>query len=108
MNTTKIIYTVLWWAIVVLLSYIVITQPKVKAGNEILEIQQRLLELDELEQWEKDKRHIDEESKAECIMSCTTSYGKLQDEESKKAQEYREEKEMLKERLGFLMSRPAQ
>ena len=54
MNKTQIIYTVLFWVIIVLFSYIIILQPKVKAGNEILEIQQKLIELDNLEQQAKD------------------------------------------------------
>lgn len=101
MNTTKIIYTVLWWAIVVLLSYIVITQPKVKAGNEILEIQQRLIELDNLEQQAKDNWHLAEENKSECI----ESWNEQQNKESKLAEWYRTEKQELQDRLGLLLNR---
>ena len=69
MNRQQTIYTILFWIIIVLFSYIVILQPKVKAGNEILEIQQKLLELDDLEQQAKDNWHLTEENKAECIES---------------------------------------
>ena len=64
MNKTQIIYTILFWIILVMFGYIVVLQPKVKAGNEILEIQQRLAELDDLEQTAKDNWHLAEENKA--------------------------------------------
>lgn len=101
MNKTQMIYTVLGWLVVVLLSYIVIMQPKVKAGNEILEIQQRLIELDNLEQQAKDNWHLAEENKAECI----ESWNEQQSKESKLAEWYRTEKKDLEERLGLLMQR---
>lgn len=101
MNKTQMIYTVLGWLVVVLLSYIVIMQPKVKAGNEILEIQQRLIELDNLEQQAKDNWHLAEENKAECI----ESWNEQQTKESKLAEWYRTEKKDLEERLGLLMQR---
>lgn len=101
MNRTQMIYTVLGWLVVVLLSYIVIMQPKVKAGNEILEIQQRLIELDNLEQQAKDNWHLAEENKAECI----ESWNEQQTKESKLAEWYRTEKKDLEERLGLLMQR---
>lgn len=101
MNTTQKIYTVLWWIIVVLFAYIVITQPKVKAGNEILEIQQRLIELDNLEQQAKDNWHLAEENKAECVESWNTQQRK----ESDLAEWYRQEKKELEERLVFLLNR---
>lgn len=95
------IYTVLGWLVVVLLSYIVIMQPKVKAGNEILEIQQRLIELDNLEQQAKDNWHLAEENKQECI----ESWNEQQTKESQLAEWYRTEKKDLEERLGLLMQR---
>jgi len=101
MNKTQMIYTVLGWLVVVLLSYIVIMQPKVKAGNEILEIQQRLIELDNLEQQAKDNWHLAEENKTECI----ESWNEQQTKESKLAEWYRTEKKDLEERLGLLMQR---
>ena len=101
MNKTQMIYTVLGWLVVVLLSYIVVMQPKVKAGNEILEIQQRLIELDNLEQQAKDNWHLAEENKTECI----ESWNEQQTKESKLAEWYRTEKKDLEERLGLLMQR---
>ena len=101
MNRTQKIYTVLVWVILVLFAYIVITQPKVKAGNEILEIQQRILELDELEQQAKDNWHLAEENKAECI----ESWNEQQKKESELAESYRVQKADLEERLGLLLNR---
>ena len=101
MNRTQMIYTVLGWLVVVLLSYIVIMQPKVKAGNEILEIQQRLIELDNLEQQAKDNWHLAEENKAECI----ESWNEQQKKESELAESYRTQKADLENKLGLLLQR---
>ena len=104
MNKTQIIYTVLFWVIIVLFSYIIILQPKVKAWNEILEIQQKLIELDNLEQQAKDNWHLAEDNKAECI----ESWNEQQRKESELAESYRTQKADLEERLGLIMSRQAQ
>ena len=101
MNRQQTIYTILFWIIIVLFSYIVILQPKVKAGNEILEIQQKLLELDDLEQQAKDNWHLAEENKAECI----ESRNEQQRKESELAESYRTQKADLEEKLGLLLQR---
>ena len=101
MNKTQTIYTILFWIIIVLFSYIVILQPKVKAGNEILEIQQKLIELDDLEQQAKDNWHLAEENKAECI----ESRNEQQRKESELAESYRTQKADLEEKLGLLLQR---
>ena len=101
MNRQQTIYTILFWIIIVLFSYIVILQPKVKAGNEILEIQKKLIELDDLEQQAKDNWHLAEENKAECI----ESWNEQQRKESELAESYRTEKAELEERLGLLLQR---
>ena len=101
MNKTQMIYTVLGWLVVVLLSYIVIMQPKVKAGNEILEIQQRLSEIDTQVQEEKNNWDIAEAAKQECI----ESWNEQQLRANEKATWLREEKKSLEERLGLLMQR---
>ena len=77
-------------------SYILVMQPKVKAGNEILEIQQKLIELDNLEQQAKDNWHLSESNKAECI----ESWNEQQRKESELAESYRTQKADLEERLG--------
>jgi hypothetical protein len=82
-------------------AYILVMQPKVKAWDEILEIQQKLIELDNLEQQAKDNWHLAEENKAECI----ESWNEQQTKESKLAEWYRTEKKDLEERLGLLMQR---
>ena len=101
MNRQQTIYTILFWIIIVLFSYIVILQPKVKAGNEILEIQQKLIELDDLEQQAKDNWHLAEENKAECI----ESRNEQQRKESELAESYRTQKADLEEKLGLLLQR---
>ena len=101
LNKTTIVYTVLLWVILVLFAYIIILQPKVKAGNEILEIQQRLIELDTLEQEAKDNWHLAEENKIECI----ESWNDQQKKESDLAEWYRTEKAELENRLGLLLQR---
>ena len=101
MNKTQIIYTTLLWIIVVLFSYILVMQPKVKAGNEILEIQQKLIELDNLEQQAKDNWHLAEENKAECI----ESWNEQQRKESELAESYRTQKADLENKLGLLLNR---
>ena len=82
-----------------MLAYIITLQPKVKAGNEILEIQQKLAELDNLEQEAKDRWHIAEQSKAECI----ESWNKQQEKENKHADVARGEIAALNERLGLIL-----
>lgn len=104
MNKTQIIYTSLFGVIITLLAYIMVIQPKVNAQNEILEIQQELQQLEILEQEAKDRWHIAEQSKAECI----ESWNKQQEKENKHAEDIRTQKAELEERLGLIMSRQAQ
>jgi hypothetical protein len=82
-------------------AYILVMQPKVKAGNEILEIQQKLIELDNLEQQAKDNWHLAEENKAECI----ESWNEQQKKESELAESYRTQKADLENKLGLLLQR---
>ena len=82
-------------------AYILVMQPKVKAGNEILEIQQKLLELDNLEQQAQDNWHLAEENKAECI----ESWNEQQRKESELAESYRTQKADLENKLGLLLNR---
>ena len=104
MKKTQLIYTILFGVILVLFSYIVILQPRVKAWDEILEIQQKLAELDDLEQQAKDNWHIAEEAKAECI----ESWNEQQQKENNLAESYRTQKAELEEKLGLILSRKAQ
>lgn len=99
------IYTVLGWLVVVLLSYIVIMQPKVKAGNEILEIQQKIVDLENSikEHQTQHKNAVDE--KEECINECTITWDKQADDEHILADKDRAEIKLLEERLGLLMQR---
>ena len=101
MNKTQTIYTVLWWIVVVLLSYIVIMQPKVKAGNEILEIQQEIQDTKASIQEHKDRWQVALDSRAECI----ESWDNEMDKENRWADADRAKLQELEERLGLLMQR---
>ena len=101
MNRQQTIYTILFWIIITMFTYILVMQPKVKAWNEILEIQQKLIELDDLEQQAKDNWHLAEENKAECI----ESRNEQQRKESELAESYRTQKADLEEKLGLLLNR---
>lgn len=82
-------------------AYILVMQPKVKAWDEILEIQQKLIELDNLEQQAKDNWHLAESNKAECI----ESWNEQQRKESELAESYRTQKADLENKLGLLLQR---
>ena len=101
MNREQTIYTILFWIIITMFTYILVMQPKVKAWNEILEIQQKLIELDDLEQQAKDNWHLAEENKAECI----ESRNEQQRKESELAESYRTQKADLENKLGLLLNR---
>ena len=101
MNREQTIYTILFWIIITMFAYILVMQPKVKAWNEILEIQQKLIELDDLEQQAKDNWHLAEENKAECI----ESWNEQQKKESELAESYRTQKADLENKLGLLLNR---
>ena len=101
MNREQTIYTILFWIIITMFTYILVMQPKVKAWNEILEIQQKLIELDNLEQQAKDNWHLAEENKAECI----ESWNEQQRKESELAESYRTQKADLENKLGLLLQR---
>ena len=69
MNTTQKIYTALFGIILVLFAYIVILQPKVKAGNEILEIKQQIEEKQKSILEHQERYRIAVESLNECAES---------------------------------------
>lgn len=115
MNRQQTIYTILFWIIIVLFSYIVILQPKVKASEEMLQIQQQIEELKlKNKQLELDKKEesdwwwVDEDAKAECIQSWE------QHQDQRNQNNIQREKEIktnswtiakLEEKLGLLLQR---
>ena len=113
MNKTQIIYTVLFWVIIVLFSYIIILQPRVKASEEILQIQQQIEELKQKnKQLEADKQEesdwwwVDEDAKAECIQSweqhqAERNQNNIQRDKDIKANSWRIEK--INEEMGLLL-----
>ena len=101
MNKTTIAITILLGVIVSMFSYCLILQDKVNANEEILALQKRNIELDQLIQEESDGWWIDEAAKEECKESWT----KHQEERSQLADAYRLEKENNEKRLGLLLQR---
>ena len=101
MNRTQIVIAILLGVIVSMFSYCLILQDKVNANEEILALQKRNIELDQLIQAESDGWWVDEYAKEECKESWT----KHQEERSQLADAYRLEKENNEKRLGLLLNR---
>lgn len=101
--TAKAAYGVLLAIILGLLAYIMITQPKVKAGSEIIEIQARIQVLEDAikeHQAQYDSALVE---KNDCIKQCETSWYKQANDEHLAADKDRAEIETLKTRLGLIM-----
>lgn len=94
----KIIYTVFLAVMLILLVYILLTQGKVKAAQEIMEKQARIQELEILIDEAKESYAVAEDSKNECI----TSRNEQKDKAHKDAEQYRAE---IQELQGFLLGR---
>ena len=101
MNRTTIINIVILSLALVGFTWWGVAQNKVNANEEILSLQKRNIELDKLIQEESEWWWIDEEAKTECV----TSWEEHQQERSKLAEKYREEKKANEKRLGLLLSR---
>ena len=99
MNTTQKIYTALFGIILVLFAYIVILQPKVKAGNEILEIKQQIEE--------KQKSILDHQERykiaVESLNECAESWNEEMRKENEWANADRKAIEDLEEQLGLIL-----
>jgi len=94
----KIIYTVFLAVMLILLLYIILTQGKVKAAQEVIAKQERIQELNTLIDEAKVSYEIAESSKKECITSRDEQKAKAH----KEAEEYRAE---IQELQGFLLGR---
>lgn len=94
----KIIYTVFLAVMLILIVYILLTHQKVKAGQEIMEKQARIQELESLILDAQDSYAIAEDSKNECITSRNEQKAKAHED----AEQYRAE---IKELQGFLLGR---
>lgn len=94
----KIIYTVFFAVMLILLVYILLTQGKVKAAQEVIEAQAKIQELNEVIENAKNDYAIAESSKNECI----TSRNEQKDKAHKEAEDARAEIEKLQ---GFLLGR---
>ena len=101
--TAKAAYGVLLAIILGLLSYIMITQPKVKAGSEVLEINNRIAELEKSIKDHQTQHKNAVTEKDSCINQCVTSWDKQANDEHLAADKDRAEIEQLKTRLGLIM-----
>ena len=99
MKKEQIITTIMLWIWLVMFCYGAILQDKAKAWNEIIEIQKELEQLNILEQEAKDRWHVAEESKTECI----ESWNEQQKKEQEHAEDIRAKKAELEDRLGLLL-----
>lgn len=97
-KTVKIILAVLVAIIIWLVGYSIAIQDKVKAWNDLIQVQARLDELDSLIKEEQEKFAYADIAKAECI----ESRDKEKDRAHDNAEKYRIE---IKELQGFLMNR---
>jgi biopolymer transport protein ExbB/TolQ len=80
-------------------SYWAVLQNKASANEEIINLQKRNLELEQLIQQAKDNWHIAENAKAECV----ESWNNEQKKEQKKADAYREELQDNQDKLGLML-----
>lgn len=101
--TAKTAYGVLLAIILGLLAYIMITQPKVKAGSEVLEIQSKITELEQSIKNHQYQHKNAVTEKNSCIQECTTTRDKQANDEHLAADQDRAEIETLKNRLGLIM-----
>lgn len=107
MNNTKLTHKIIYWTfitiIVGLIAYIMVTQPKVKAGNEIIEIQARIQVLEDAikeHQAYYDSALVEKDN---CIKQCETSWNKQAEMEHIQADVARGEIAALNERLGLIL-----
>lgn len=104
MNTTQKIYTALFGIILVLFAYIVILQPKVKAGNEILEIKQQIEE--------KQKSILEHQERyriaVESLNECAESWNEEMRKENEWANADRDDIADLEQKLGLILQRKLQ
>lgn len=80
-------------------SYWAVLQNKASANEEIINLQKRNFELEQLIQEAKDNWHIAEDAKTECV----ESWNKEQQKEQKKADAYREELQDNQDKLGLML-----
>ena len=104
MTKQTLISTIVLWIWVVAFSVGVVSTNKANANEEIINLQKRNFELEQLIQDAKDAWHIAEESKAECI----ESWNLEQQKEQKKADAYRAELQENQDRLGLMLQRQLQ
>jgi hypothetical protein len=99
MNKTTILNIAIFWLALVWFIGWWVAQNKASANEEIINLQKRNLELEQLIQEAKDNWHIAENAKAECV----ESWNNEQKKEQKKADAYREELQDNQDKLGLML-----
>lgn len=102
-TTNKIIYGSFLAIILGLIAYIMITQPKVKAGNEVIEINARIQVIEDSIKQHKIQHDNAVQEKENCIQQCIASWDKQANDEHIQADADRAEIAALKSRLGLIM-----
>lgn len=103
-TTNTIAYSTLWVIIAWLVGYTLFTAPKVRAGEELIALQQQIAEQDRLIATYQEQYKIADESKLECMQSWDI---KMQ-EANRNADNARAEKDKLEKQMGLIVSRTAQ
>lgn len=103
-TTNTIGYSLCGLVIATLIGYTLFTAPKVRAGEELIALQQQIAEQDRLIATYQEQYKIADESKLECMQSWDI---KMQ-EANKNADKARAEKARLERQMGLIVSRTAQ
>lgn len=100
-TTNTIGYSLCWLVIATLIGYTLFTAPKVRAGEELIALQQQIAEQDRLIATYQEQYKIADESKLECMQSWDI---KMQ-EANRNADNARAEKARLEKQMGLIANR---
>lgn len=100
-TTNTIGYSLCGLAIATLIGYTLFTAPKVRAGEELIALQQQIAEQDRLIATYQKQYKIADESKLKCMQSWDI---KMQ-EANRNADNARAEKDRLQKQMGLIASR---
>lgn len=100
-TTNTIGYSLCGLAIATLIGYTLFTAPKVRAGEELIALQQQIAEQDRLIATYQEQYKIADESKLECMQSWDI---KMQ-EANRNADNARAEKDRLQKQMGLIVNR---
>lgn len=103
-TTNTIGYSLCGLAIATLIGYTLFTAPKVRAGEELIALQQQIAEQDRLIDLYKNRYASADFAKQECM----DSFDMEMAEANKNADKARAEKARLERQMGLIVSRTAQ